>query len=97
MHTAKITLIHTEWESWSLTFSVNNGFEKQQTIGFKSTTNSLFLWYKSNYVRNKKTQNHKKQQQQKKMQKNKHTSLTPITERATTIIFICCGGSNNQQ
>lgn len=30
--TTKINLIHTEWDSWSLTFSVNNVFEKQQTI-----------------------------------------------------------------
>lgn len=39
---------------------------------FKSTTNSLFLWYKGNYFRKKK--------KKKAMQENKHFSLNALTE-----------------
>lgn len=83
--TTKINLIHTEWDSWSLTFSVNNVFEKQRTIclnqlqihhscGTKVTTSGV-----------------------KNMQENKHSSLIPLTNRAVKIIIYISYGSSNQQ
>lgn len=87
-YTTKINLIHTERDSWSLTFSVNNVIEKQQTI----CLNQLQIHCSCG---TKVTTSEKKK---KKSHAGKQTLLPQCPNRAViTIISISYGRSNNQR